>query len=331
MSPEQARGHAIDKRTDNWAFGCVLYEMLSGRRAFAGDTISDTIAAILEREPDWTALPPALSPDVHRLVRRCLQKDPHHRIHDIADARVEIEEALAAPRRSGREASRSWKLRSWAIGLAAVVVLGLFIQGWVRSDRQPTRVTSAPLRTVPLTSLPGRQRAPTFSPDGNQIAFVWDGETGNDDIYVQLVGAGTPLRLTTDPASDRNPAWSPDGRFVAFIRFSATRERDVRRPRPRWCRAQGRRSSLGGPLGPVRCRSQLVSGREVPGRHRHSCAAGVREPVPGIRRRRGTTPTHVSAAGECSRCGARNLAGWSHCRLRPGHERRGERHLSRSV
>ena len=111
----------------------------------------------------------------------------------------------------------------------------------------------------------------------------------------------------------------------------ATRERNVRRPRPRWSRAQSRRSSLGGPLGPVRCRSQLVSGCEVPGRHRHSCAAGVREPVPRIRRRRGTTPTHVSAAGECSRCGARNLARWSHRRLRPGHERRGERHLSRSV
>ena len=76
MSPEQARGQAVDKRTDVWAFGCVLYEMLTGRRAFSGDTISDTIAAILDREPDWTALPPALPPEVQRLVRRCLQKDP---------------------------------------------------------------------------------------------------------------------------------------------------------------------------------------------------------------------------------------------------------------
>ena len=111
MSPEQARGQSIDRGTDNWAFGCVLYEMLTGRRAFSGNTISDTIAAILEREPDWTALPPALSPDVHRLVRRCLEKDPHHRIHDIADARVEIEEALAALSRRGGDASRSWKQR----------------------------------------------------------------------------------------------------------------------------------------------------------------------------------------------------------------------------
>ncbi len=220
MSPEQARGQSIDRRTDNWAFGCVLYEMLAGRRAFSGNTVSDTIAAILEREPDWTALPPALSQDVHRLVRRCLQKDPHHRIHDIADARVEIEEALAALSRRGGGASRSWKQRWSVIGLAAVVVLGFLIRGWVGSGTQRSRATSAPMRTVPLTSLPGQQRAPTFSPDGNQVAFAWDGETGNDDIYVQLVGAGTPLRLTTDPASDRNPAWSPDGRFIAFIRFS---------------------------------------------------------------------------------------------------------------
>ena len=94
MSPEQARGLPLDRRTDIWAFGCVLYEMLAGRRAFSGETISDTIAAILGREPDWTALPPALPPEVQRLVRRCLQKDPRRRIHDIADARVEIDEAL---------------------------------------------------------------------------------------------------------------------------------------------------------------------------------------------------------------------------------------------
>ena len=109
MSPEQARGQAVDKRTDVWAFGCVLYEMLTGRRAFSGETISDTIAAILDREPDWTALPPALPPEVHRLVRRCLQKDPRRRIHDIADARVEIDEALdAASAPAASPTRRDW-------------------------------------------------------------------------------------------------------------------------------------------------------------------------------------------------------------------------------
>ena len=96
MSPEQARGKPVDKRADIWSFGCVLFEMLTGRVAFAGDTISDTIAAILEREPDWTALPDALPLAVtRRLLQRCLDKDPRQRLRDIGDARLELEHALA--------------------------------------------------------------------------------------------------------------------------------------------------------------------------------------------------------------------------------------------
>ena len=97
MSPEQARGKAVDKRTDIWAFGCVLYEMLTGRPAFAGDTVSDTIAAILEREPDWSVLPPATPHRIRRLLERCLDKDAKRRLRDIGEARIEIEEAIAAP------------------------------------------------------------------------------------------------------------------------------------------------------------------------------------------------------------------------------------------
>ena len=94
MSPEQVRGRAVDKRTDIWAFGCVLYELLAGRKAFGGETVSDTIAAILSREPDWTALPVGLPAGVLRLLRRCLQRDRDRRLRDIADARLELEEAL---------------------------------------------------------------------------------------------------------------------------------------------------------------------------------------------------------------------------------------------
>jgi serine/threonine protein kinase len=97
MSPEQTRGHAVDKRTDIWAFGCVVYEMLTGRIAFAGDTVSDTIAAILQREPDWRALPAGTPAPVKRLLRRCLEKDPRERLHDIGDARLELKDALTAP------------------------------------------------------------------------------------------------------------------------------------------------------------------------------------------------------------------------------------------
>ena len=97
MSPEQARGQAVDRRTDVWAFGCVLFEMLTGRRAFGGDTLSDTLASVLTSEPDWTAVPPAVPASVTRLMRRCVEKDLRRRLRDIGDARIEIEDALDAP------------------------------------------------------------------------------------------------------------------------------------------------------------------------------------------------------------------------------------------
>ena len=96
MSPEQARGQAVDARSDIWAFGCVLYEMLAGRRAFPGATTSDTIAKILEREPDWEALPSSTPPSLRRLLARCLEKDSKRRLHAIADAQFDLDEALVA-------------------------------------------------------------------------------------------------------------------------------------------------------------------------------------------------------------------------------------------
>ena len=103
MSPEQARGQSLDKRTDIWAFGCVLYEMLSGRRAFEGGTISDTIAAILQREPDWSALPPRTPAGVLRLTKRCLEKDPGRRLRDLGDAdlALDVAEPMAATGSTG--------------------------------------------------------------------------------------------------------------------------------------------------------------------------------------------------------------------------------------
>ncbi len=152
MSPEQARGLAVDKRTDIWAFGCVLFEMLTGGGAFAAGTASDSLARVIEREPDWSRLPPNLPDSIDRLVRRCLQKDPADRLHDIADARIEITDALPLPSRAStpppvqvaptpavdpmRAAQPPSRLfRDWRVRLAvAVTVVGAIAAGWVWSS-----------------------------------------------------------------------------------------------------------------------------------------------------------------------------------------------------
>src|SRR5262249_2956019 len=127
MSPEQARGQGVDKRADIWAFACVLYEMLTGRAAFAGSTVSDTLAAILDREPDWTALPKATPTAVDRLLRRCLKKDSKLRLHDVADARIEIDEALLSGP-TDQKTKQGWPQQlvvAAAVMLLAVLGLGV--------------------------------------------------------------------------------------------------------------------------------------------------------------------------------------------------------------
>src|SRR5439155_14653199 len=117
MSPEQARGKPVDRRTDIWSFGCVLYEALAGRHAFAGETISDTIANVLQHEPDWDAVPAATPRNIQVLLRRCLQKDRDQRLHDIADARIEIDGTLRrSAEREGPAASASRVGRPWSFG-----------------------------------------------------------------------------------------------------------------------------------------------------------------------------------------------------------------------
>ena len=145
MSPEQARGLPVDKRTDIWAFGCVLFEMLTGRAAFSGGSTTDTLAAVLQHEPDWSALPRSTPAKIRELLRRCLQKDPARRLHDIADARIEIEESLAEPVRQ-RATVRAWKRPlSWAVGAVVVVGIGTAIAlRWQSSDPVKRLSTGAP-------------------------------------------------------------------------------------------------------------------------------------------------------------------------------------------
>jgi serine/threonine protein kinase len=130
MSPEQARGQMIDKRSDIWSFGCVLFEMLTGRGAFAGATVPDTIAAVIEREPEWDSLPAALPSNIRRLILRCLHKDPRRRLHDIADAALEIDDALGTPPAPPPVAfidpskTRRERLSGFAIGALVALLLG---------------------------------------------------------------------------------------------------------------------------------------------------------------------------------------------------------------
>jgi hypothetical protein len=155
MSPEQARGKAVDKRSDIWAFGCLLYEMLSGRSAFGGETISDTIAKILEREPDWQALSASTPAKIRDLLRRCLQKDQQRRLHDIADARIEIEEARTGLR--GRR--RVVELPVVAAGVA--LALTLLAGTWWYASRSIPSVQHDPV-SVLIADFQNRTNDPTF-------------------------------------------------------------------------------------------------------------------------------------------------------------------------
>lgn len=224
MSPEQAEGKPVDARSDIFSFGAVLYEMLTGQKAFQGDSRVSTLAAILTREPKpLSQLVPDVPPELEKLIARCLRKDRERRLQHVADLKVALldlkEESesgtLAGAPAKGRQTTR----RRWTWAALAVAVALLAAAGWLVVARSGGN--QAPFTVKPITSYLGAAESPTFSPDGSQVAFSWNGEQqDNRDIYVKLVDSGAPLRLTTNPARDDWPAWSPDGRQIAFLRAS---------------------------------------------------------------------------------------------------------------
>ena len=220
MSPEQARGNAVDKRTDVWAFGCVLYEMLTGRATFARETISDTIATILEHEPDWEAVPSAAPTEVHRLLRRCLAKVPAHRLRDIGDARIELDELLAAgPAFSSPLAEEKGAPRPWLWAGTGVLGGGLIVAAVALSTSSPVLPIEPPAQfTLSFEGQMGDVAATTVpvpSPDGRSFAFVGTNEDGVTSLWTRALDSAE-TRPVPGTEGAQATFWSPDGRWIGF-------------------------------------------------------------------------------------------------------------------
>ena len=224
MSPEQARGLPVDRRTDIWAFGCVLYEMLTARRAFARDTIGDTVAAVLNSEPDWSAIPDIVPPPVRRVLRRCLEKDIRRRARDIGDVRMELDEAAGSretvpgPAAAGSRLSggRPWVLTALGVLTAAAIAWAVWLP-------RPGVPIGGPMVTRTTLTLPPDHELDTgggagplaISPDGQRVAYVATagGRTGLMSVDLDAFGA----QAIPGTEGAQYPFFAPDGEWVAFF------------------------------------------------------------------------------------------------------------------
>jgi Tol biopolymer transport system component len=232
MSPEQARGKRVDRRADIWAFGCMLYEMFSGRAAFTGETTSDILASVIRAEPDWSSLPGSVPPRIHELLRRCLQKDAKQRLRDIGDARIIIEEALSGSVASDtvpaggltrglqhRGMGWAWLVAGLVLGAVGAVVIASYLRpspgkrpvsrfafGFPAPDSQPAASEGFPLRDFPAVAI---------SRDGTRIAYI--GASGHTtQLFMRRVDHLEPQPLP-DSANATSPFFSPDGQWVGFF------------------------------------------------------------------------------------------------------------------
>ena len=229
MSPEQARGRSLQKRTDIWSFGCVVYQMLTGRTAFAGETVSDTIAGILGHEPDWSALPNTTPSTIRRLLLRSLEKDPKRRLHDIADARIEIDDVwreLVAPAVETASLGRQRRVvvtprAVWALAGAAValvmIVWAAGVTWWPASDTSYRSSVARLMITLPAAQAleKGRFAPVALSPDGKLLVYAAAVNGGRTSLYLRPLDelAARPIPATEGAST---PFFSSDGRWLAF-------------------------------------------------------------------------------------------------------------------
>jgi eukaryotic-like serine/threonine-protein kinase len=219
MSPEQAEGKAADARSDVFSFGAVLYEMVTGRRAFSGDSKMSTLMAVLSSEPEPPrALVPSVPPDVEKLIARCLRKGPERRWQSMADVKVALDDLLEesqSPRAVTASFRRPWAIRAWRVGAAVACLGAVLFAAWWRLGGQSAVEPRHP-SLIRLTSDLGWTDDPAISPDGKLLAYASD-RSGNRnvDIWVQQVPYGTPRRLTHS-GDNVDPSFSADGFKIAF-------------------------------------------------------------------------------------------------------------------
>jgi Tol biopolymer transport system component/predicted Ser/Thr protein kinase len=215
MSPEQARGAAVDKRSDIWSFGVVLYEMLTGRHLFRGETVSDTLAGVLKTDPDWKVLPSDTPASIRRLLRRCLERDRKRRLRDIGDAVMEIDETQAEPETHAVTAAPQPALRFFPWIAAALLALALPAL-WLLRPKPEER-----LLQLEVSAPPGQTFGTTIfnryaiSPDGRKLAFVATSADGKRSLWVRPLEATEAIRLPGTEGAV-TPFWDPTSRWIAF-------------------------------------------------------------------------------------------------------------------
>ena len=228
MSPEQAKGKTVDRRADIWAFGCVFFEMLTGKPAFEGETTSDVLAAVIRAEPDWSALPAATPTRIRELVRRCLNKNSRQRLQAIGDARIAIDETLSgedvAPGLSPARAdlkvgvTRWQRALPWAVASLCLGLAGVFAIGYFRAISVPARSVRSYILPPEKTTFAfeAKTGAPVLSPDGRKLLFAARSSAGVERLWIRPLDsvAAQPLE-DTEGASF--PFWSPDSRFVGYF------------------------------------------------------------------------------------------------------------------